>query len=202
MKDFPVVVGFLAAFIHVISGPDHLAAVTPLAIEEEKNKWKIGWWWGWGHLTGMLLIGMFLALIKTVYPVEIFGKYSEKLVGVLLIFLGLWVLWKLYNKTRYNDKRTSQRQNGRKGKNYAFGFGVVHGFAGITHFLLMLPVLTFGKWQIIGYLLGFGLGTLAAMSLFAALTGWLAIKMKRYFYLIRLIAGVIAMIVGIYWIIL
>ena len=39
---FPLFAGIIAAMLHVISGPDHLAAVTPFAIESKRKAWKIG----------------------------------------------------------------------------------------------------------------------------------------------------------------
>ena len=54
---FPLFAGIIAAMLHVISGPDHLAAVTPFAIESKKKAWKVGLFWGIGHLLGMLSIG-------------------------------------------------------------------------------------------------------------------------------------------------
>ena len=55
---FPLFAGIIAAVLHVISGPDHLAAVTPFAVESKKKAWKIGLFWGFGHIGGMLLIGI------------------------------------------------------------------------------------------------------------------------------------------------
>jgi len=51
---FPLFAGIIAAMLHVISGPDHLAAVTPFAIESKKKAWKVGLFWGIGHLLGII----------------------------------------------------------------------------------------------------------------------------------------------------
>ncbi|MBK6962966.1 MAG: hypothetical protein IPH20_03270 [Bacteroidales bacterium] len=56
--------GFIASIAHVVTGPDHLAAVTPLAIDSRKKSWIIGFSWGLGHTTGMLLIGLLFVLFK------------------------------------------------------------------------------------------------------------------------------------------
>ena len=47
---FPIIAGIIASMLHVISGPDHLAAVMPFAIESKKKAWKIGLFWGFGHI--------------------------------------------------------------------------------------------------------------------------------------------------------
>ena len=80
--------GLLAAMLHVISGPDHLAAVTPFAIERKRRAWKIGMIWGIAHLTGMFLIGGLFLLFREMVPIEGISAYSEQLVGLVLIFVG------------------------------------------------------------------------------------------------------------------
>ena len=67
---FPLITGSLAAMLHVITGPDHLAAVTPFAIESKKKAWKVGVFWGIGHLFGMSLIGVLFILFEEFIPIE------------------------------------------------------------------------------------------------------------------------------------
>ena len=38
---FPLTAGLIASILHVITGPDHLAAVMPFAVESKKKAWKI-----------------------------------------------------------------------------------------------------------------------------------------------------------------
>jgi len=64
MINFPLLAGTLASMLHVISGPDHLAAVTPLVIETKSKAWKIGLSWGLGYLIVMLLIGVLFLIFK------------------------------------------------------------------------------------------------------------------------------------------
>ena len=64
--------GFIASVAHVVTGPDHLAAVTPLAIDSRKKSWTIGLSWGIGHTVGMILIGLLFILFKEFLPVLIF----------------------------------------------------------------------------------------------------------------------------------
>ena len=65
MQDqFPLIAGLLTAIIHVITGPDHLAAVLPFAIESKRKAWKVGLFWGVGHLMGMVSIGVLFLIFK------------------------------------------------------------------------------------------------------------------------------------------
>jgi len=78
------ITGFIASMAHVVTGPDHLAAVTPLAIDSRKKSWIIGFSWGLGHTIGMLLIGGLFILFKEFLPVEAISKHSETVIGFLL----------------------------------------------------------------------------------------------------------------------
>jgi ABC-type nickel/cobalt efflux system permease component RcnA len=97
---FPLFAGIIAAILHVISGPDHLAAVTPFAIESKKKAWKVGLFWGIGHLLGMLSIGILFLMFKELIPVEKISMHSEKMVGVILIGLALWIFFKIFREEK------------------------------------------------------------------------------------------------------
>ena len=68
--EFPILAGIVGSVLHVVSGPDHLVAVAPFAIENKRKAWKIGLMWGVGHLAGMLLIGVLVMLFKDLIPYE------------------------------------------------------------------------------------------------------------------------------------
>jgi NAD(P)-dependent dehydrogenase (short-subunit alcohol dehydrogenase family) len=44
--------GVVAGVFHVLSGPDHLAAVAPLAASDRGRSVRAGWTWGAGHASG------------------------------------------------------------------------------------------------------------------------------------------------------
>ena len=60
---FAFLAGLAAGLLHVFSGPDHLAAIAPLAADGERGQWKAGLQWGIGHTTGVLLIALLLLLM-------------------------------------------------------------------------------------------------------------------------------------------
>jgi len=49
--------GVAAGVVHVLSGPDHLAAIAPYAVTDKTRSWKTGVRWGLGHSTGVLGVG-------------------------------------------------------------------------------------------------------------------------------------------------
>jgi ABC-type nickel/cobalt efflux system permease component RcnA len=92
------ITGISAAIAHVLSGPDHLAAVTPLAIGSRKKSWGIGMAWGIGHTLGMLMIGFLFFFFRDFIPIDAISEHSEQLVGLLLIGIGGWAIAKVFVK--------------------------------------------------------------------------------------------------------
>ncbi|NVO18152.1 MAG: hypothetical protein HXX13_00535 [Bacteroidetes bacterium] len=87
--------GFLASIAHVVTGPDHMAAVTPLAISSRKKSWAVGFAWGIGHTIGMLFLGLLFIFFKEFIPFDAISRHSETFIGVLLIAIGLWALLRM-----------------------------------------------------------------------------------------------------------
>ncbi|MEM7485893.1 MAG: sulfite exporter TauE/SafE family protein [Bacteroidota bacterium] len=228
---FPILAGFFASLLHVVSGPDHLAAVTPLAIETRRKVWKVGLVWGFGHLAGMLLIGVLLLLFKEFIPVEQISEHSEQLVGLVLVAVGLWALFRIFYKSKHHkhphihdgekpyihvhehehdashlNHSHSHQKKVKQNLWSSFGIGVLHGLAGIAHFVLLLPVLGFkNQFDSIQYIVGFALGTVLAMTIYTYLLGLIANYSKNknnqsLFRTIRLSGGLFAIAIGIYWI--
>jgi ABC-type nickel/cobalt efflux system permease component RcnA len=214
----------LASVLHVISGPDHLAAVTPLAISSQRKGWKIGLVWGFGHLIGMLLIGLLFLLFKEVIPIEIISSYSEQLVALVLIAVGLWAFYRIFNEKKnhthphthsdghthihtYSIKSDEHTHKKEMKQNIAssFSIGFIHGLAGVAHFILLLPVLAFDtRVEGIQYIIGFAIGTVLAMTVYALILGNIASYSKNtnhplFFKGIRFAGGLFAVIIGIYW---
>ncbi|HEX4915139.1 MAG TPA: hypothetical protein VFV51_14335, partial [Vicinamibacterales bacterium] len=91
---FAFFAGLAAGLLHVFSGPDHLAAVAPLAADTGRGHWRTGLQWGIGHTIGVLLIALLLLLIREQLPLETISAHSERLVGVALIAVGAWGVYK------------------------------------------------------------------------------------------------------------
>ncbi|MFD1294821.1 sulfite exporter TauE/SafE family protein [Lutibacter holmesii] len=212
---FPLFAGIIAALVHVISGPDHLAAVAPFAIESKREAWKVGLFWGFGHIFGMLSIGVLFLFFKELIPVEKISTYSEQFVGVILVFLGVWVLFKVFKNdektisssiSQSNKIHTYDFLNARQGNFASLSVGFVHGLAGVAHFLLFLPVVGFASNNdSVKYIIGFAIGTLIAMIVFAMFVGSIAAFSKpvsnQYFFKgIRLAVGLFALVIGVYWV--
>lgn len=229
-SSFPFIAALMASMLHVIMGPDHLAAVTPFAVESKRRAWKIGLSWGLGHLAGMLGIGILFALFKELIPVELISAYSEQLVGFVLLGIGIWALYRVFRKERRHEHLHIHSEQGPlihkhphdhsqvKGHQHehrhvakqshwaSFSIGLLHGLAGISHFLLFLPVLSFeDNTDATAYILGFGVGIVLAMTLYTLVIGKVASLAKNghndlFFKGIRFSGGLFAIVIGIYWI--
>jgi sulfite exporter TauE/SafE len=187
-----IVAGFLAGTIHVLSGPDHLAAVAPLSVESPRSGWRIGMRWGFGHAGGVLCVGLIALLLREVLPIHVLSDWAERLVGVVLIGLGLWGLHKAFQNHLHVHEHThdgeshrhvhvhshghsSSRAAQHSHTHTAFAIGTLHGFAGSSHFLGVLPALAFpSKAEAIIYLSAYGFGTVVAMTGFSSAIGLLS----------------------------
>ncbi|PKP52673.1 MAG: hypothetical protein CVT92_08060 [Bacteroidetes bacterium HGW-Bacteroidetes-1] len=208
MLNAPFLVGILASILHVVSGPDHLAAVTPLAIDNKLKAWLVGLGWGIGHTMGMLLIGILFIFFKNLIPIEAISSYSELMVGFILIAIGLWALWRIFGKKHNHlhdhphshisndgESYTHIHSHDHKGVNVhehnhelpirqsvisAIIIGTFHGLAGVSHLIGILPTLAFPTISSsVFYLVGFGFGTIAAMIVFSTLLGFISFKSRE-----------------------
>lgn len=242
LATFPFLFGLLASMIHVVAGPDHIAAVGPLALRAKSRSWFIGMSWGIGHVAGMLLLGLIFFFFKDAFPIGFISENSERIVGLLLIFIGLWAISKIKGlKTHKHAHDHKHQSNGdtvyvhRHSHDHnqihthghehgdiqdhkhlekiikqsywaAAGIGIIHGFAGVSHIISMLPTLAFeSNFQSISYLIGFAIGTIFAMVAFSFLLGlvsnYATEKRKDNILIgINIVVGLAAIVIGIIWI--
>jgi hypothetical protein len=191
--------GALAGLVHVLSGPDHLAAIAPIASDRRRTPWAAGALWGLGHSSGVLLVGLLALWLREWLPLDALSSWSERAVGVVLIGIGLWGLHRalgLHVHTHPHSHGQVRHEHahvhgvaitcdaphaavGHAHTHAAFFVGVLHGLAGSSHLIGVLPALALpGLLASAGYLGGYGGGTVAGMTLFAGGMGWLAARAR------------------------
>lgn len=150
--------GFLLGMRHA-TDPDHVVAVTTIVSQQRSvaRAAGIGALWGAGHTATIVLVGGGILLFRLAVPPRL-GLAMEFAVAVMLVLLGL---------------RNVRAAGGGPGASIwspvrPIAVGFVHGLAG-SAFVAML-VLTAIPSPIVGvaYLLVFGVGTVAGMTLVTA----------------------------------
>ena len=213
-----LVTGLLAGFFHVLSGPDHLAAVAPLAVADRSRSWLAGWTWGIGHASGVVVIALLAVLLRGVLPpIDAISAWSERLVGAALIGIGIWALrrsTRIRPSTHVHGTHAHQHLHVQRGPGWmrrlghahaSFCLGVLHGIAGSSHFFGVLPALalpTTGASLI--YISAFGVGTVGAMTAFAAAVGVGTLRVKNGAVAHRVMmaaAATLAIVAGGVWLI-
>jgi len=149
--------GFLLGMRHA-TDPDHVVAVTTIVSQQRSvaRAAGIGALWGAGHTATIVLVGGAILLFRVVVPPRL-GLAMEFAVAVMLVLLGV-----------RNMRAAAGQRAAVRGPIQPIAVGFVHGLAG-SAFVAML-VLTAIPGPVVGiaYLLVFGLGTVAGMTLVTA----------------------------------
>lgn len=145
------------------SDPDHLAAVTTLiASEKKRNRVKeaafMGFSWGLGHGTTLVLVGLPLVLMGRYLPERV-SQVAEVVIGAVIVVLAvrLLVRWRrgvFHAHVHSHDDEThrhvhSHREDGDHAHTHAvpaklrtplsaYGVGLVHGVGGSGGLTLLL----------------------------------------------------------------
>ena len=207
------------------SDPDHLAAVTTLiASGEERHRVRkagtIGFLWGLGHGTTLVLIGLPLVLLNQYLP-EIVGKIAEVAIGCIIVLLAvrLLVRWRrgLYHvHVHTHDGSEAHRHvhshvlDGSHGHAHrvprrtplsSYGVGLVHGIGGSAGLTLLLISTISDKTQATGALLLFAAGTAVSMALLSTALGLVIAggPIARNFERVAPVLGVLSMAFGVWY---
>jgi ABC-type nickel/cobalt efflux system permease component RcnA len=207
------------------SDPDHLAAVTTLiASEEERHQVRkagtVGFLWGLGHGTTLVLIGLPLVLLNQYLP-EIVGRIAEFAIGCIIILLAIRLLvrWRqgLYHAHAHaHDDGEAHRHVHSHARNESHGHahrvprrtplssysvGLVHGIGGSGGLTLLLISTISDKVQATGALLLFAAGTAVSMALLSTAFGLVIAggPIARNFERVAPVLGVLSMAFGVWY---
>lgn len=143
-------------FTHAFEA-DHLVAVSSL-VTKRRNTFKSikdGIFWGLGHTSTILIIGLLMIVGKYMISEESFS-FLEGLVGFMLVGIGLWRLYQSFQEREHSH----DDENGHK---VAYSVGLVHGLAGsgVMVFFVLAKMVT--AYQGILFLIVFGIGSILGM---------------------------------------
>jgi hypothetical protein len=185
--------GLLAGSLHVVSGPDHVAAVAPLAVAAPRAGRNLGALWGVGHGAGVLVWVVLAAAFQRAFGQALPSVALEALVGVALVVLGLLNLraparphvhvhahGPVAGHMPVPDGRAHVHfhmhaegaQHGHdpqhdarfRGGATALAMGALHGSAGASHLLALLPTLGLPGLGAFSYAAGYLLAGVIAMA--------------------------------------
>lgn len=214
-----LVTGFAAGCLHVVSGPDHLAALAPLALRERRAAVRTGASWGLGHGVGVAMIGGVGIGARELVDVEALSAYSELFVGFLLVVIGLWAIRRstklvIHTHTHEHDDADHAHPHVHVGSvehehphaharhtHAAFGVGMLHGAAGTGHLFGVVPSLALPPMGAAIYLAAYLVAAVIAMAAFGAVIGVVARRAgDRTIGRLMVAAGGAAVAVGVVWI--
>ncbi|MDR1918960.1 MAG: hypothetical protein LBQ65_04855 [Tannerellaceae bacterium] len=185
MEQLPLLILLLYALyeglLHAFEA-DHILAVTNIVSQRSKifPALKDGVFWGLGHTSTIFLIGIIMILFKVGIPDRSFS-YFEAAVGLMLILVASYRLYlflrdnRILVHTHPHEHEGVNRQPhihlSPKGENNlhktSYGIGIVHGLAGSGALVVLVMTQIETVWNSLLYLLIFGIGSIAGMTLVA-----------------------------------
>jgi len=211
----PVATGFLLGCIHAFD-VDHVIAVTAFASKQAHTRGAAayGLVWGLGHATTLVVLGLASLVLKVIIPPMV-ESIAELGIGGMLIALGVWTLRNVFRRkhihlhTHSHDGvehlhfHTHKQGPEHTHKHSMFIIGATHGLAGTAAVMVLLPLaISQSLLASAAYLLLFGMGSVAAMGIFAYLLGKASAipQARRALPAVQGIAGCVSIATGSVWI--
>lgn len=85
-----ITTGFTLGLVHVLAGPDHLSALAALAVGTSWRAFMLGFRWGIGHSTGLIVVAVVFISMKGDLDLRTLGRYCDSIVGIFMIGLGCY----------------------------------------------------------------------------------------------------------------
>ena len=209
-----VFTGFAAGAVHVVSGADHMVAMAPYSVRKPKLALIDGLAWGAGHSAGVLILSIFGILAKDIINIELMSSYAEFIVGISLLIVGALAIRtslkvNIHMHQHMHGEETIHKhfhfhspgnKLHRSHTHAATGLGVLHGFAGASHLLAVIPALALPLFGALAYLFAYLLGSDFAMGCVVLGISFATNKANKMFYpfLMRSI-GALSIVTGIFW---
>lgn len=213
--------GFSLGLIHALDA-DHIMAISSLSNRDNKylnsrnrvDTLRFCAQWALGHGGVLCMLGGLVFFLGAHIP-ESLSFIAEKLIGLILLFLGIWILWQLYQQkigisahshNGISHVHLTTQTNKKKHDHSPVLVGITHGLAGSAPVLALIPTANHGQpWQGFLYLLCFSAGVLCTMLIFGLAYGsiqkFLHRISQRLFDASRFMMALFAITFGTYWLI-
>ena len=209
-----ILTGFTAGAVHVVSGADHMVLMAPSSLQKPKVALKNGLAWGLGHSIGVIFLSICAIMAKDLINIERMSSFAEFFVGISLLFVGLLAIRTslrlnihMHNHTHKDGmphKHVHFHSLGNKihgrHSHAATGLGILHGFAGASHLIAVIPALALPLIGALAYLFSYLIGSVFAMGCVVLGISFAANKANKMFYpfLMRLTGG-LSIVTGLFW---
>ena len=209
--------GLVAGSLHVVSGPDHLVALAPIAVESRGRSMRMGAIWGLGHGLGVCALGGLGMITKEALDVSLMSAWSEFLVGIVLVFVGFWAIHRAFGITihahdhshaaKADHEHIHVHTDGEHGAHAhadhthtAFGVGMLHGAAGTGHLFGVVPAMALPPAEAVVYVLAYLCAAVMSMALFGGFLGAALVRGgQRRVKAIMMSSGGLAISLGLVW---
>ena len=173
-----VLTGVAAGAVHVVGGADHLVAMAPFSLNKPMASLRSSLAWGVGHSAGVVVLALVAIGIKDLAHVEAMSSWAEFLVGVALLVVGALAVRTAFGLELHSHEHRHGEVSGthqhlhlhvrgqsshRRHIHAASGLGLLHGLAGASHLLAVIPALALPPHAAIGYLIAYLSGSIGAM---------------------------------------
>ncbi|MFB5645936.1 MAG: high frequency lysogenization protein HflD [Nitrosopumilaceae archaeon] len=204
--------------------PDHIAAVTTQISRQKKRSQSlkeivkkgalkssiIGAFWGAGHTTTLVLVGLLVYMLSVNIP-DVFFISSELIVGMMLIFLAITTisnkkLFRIKHMHPHSHKdgtvHTHPHEHGSDHKHghRSYLIGCIHGLAGSGALLVVIAGSLSSVQDILSFILIFGVGSIIGMTLISSLIGIpfaISNKASSLDKTLRYVVGIVSFLIGI-----
>ena len=206
--------GFAAGAVHVVGGADHLVAMTPFSLRQPVAALRAGLAWGAGHSVGVVVLALAAIGLKDLVHIEAMSAWAEFLVGVALLLVGALAVrtafgLKLHSHEHHHNDASIHRHlhlhvrgqsNHRRHAHAASGLGLLHGLAGASHLLAVIPALALPPLGAFAYLLAYLGGSIAAMAAVVCALSFLTLRSgARVLPLLVGCTGGLSIATGAFW---
>ena len=207
-----LITGLAAGGLHVFAGPDHLAALTPIAVKAPAQAGRTGANWGLGHGLGVIIIGGLGLMLRSLVDFDVWSAWAEFAVGFMLLAVGAWSILRaptvqahVHSHDHGHDQHEHTHTHAAKRLDHnhaAFGIGFLHGLAGSGHLFGVLPALALPTGLAVVYLGSYLVAAILGMGGFAYLLGHLLRRGgPTWVQRIMIMSGGVAIGIGVFWIV-
>ncbi len=209
-----ILTGFAAGAIHVVGGVDHLLSMAPSAMRRPRLALRGGLAWGLGHSSGVLVLSSIAILVKDLTHIERMSSFAEFSVGIVLLVVGAIAIRTSFGLNIHTHKHNHLDGNAHEHVHFHFGgrhrhtkhshavtsLGLLHGMAGASHVLAVIPALALPPIGAVAYMFAYLFGSILAMGLIVLVVSVATLRAgTRALPAIIGITGGLSMITGFLW---